>query len=78
MQTTKTNINDSTNSEKIVRTKKNTLKDYFALMPVLTYFFTKKNSANFNIRAMHTINKISITVFLLGLIFIIVKKLFLN
>lgn len=75
MQTTKTN---DINSEKIVRTKKNTLKDYFALMPVLTYFFTKKNSANFNIRAMHTINKISITVFLLGLIFIIVKKLFLN
>jgi hypothetical protein len=75
MQTTKTN---DINSEKIVRTKKNTLKDYFALMPVLTYFFTKKNSANFNIRAMHTINKISITVFLLGLIFIIVKKLFLS
>lgn len=76
MQTTKTNID--TNSEKIIRVKKNTLKDYFALMPVLTYFFTKKNSKNFNIRAMHTINKISITVFLLGLIFIIVKKLFLN
>ena len=77
MQTTKTVIKDTSN-EKIVRTKKNTLKDYFALMPVLTYFFTKKNSKNFNIRAMHTINKISITVFLLGLIFIIVKKLFLN
>jgi hypothetical protein len=77
MQTTKTNIND-TSSEKIVRTKKNTLKDYFALMPVLTYFFTKKNSANFNIRAMHTINKISITVFLLGLIFIFIKKVFLS
>ena len=77
METTKTNI-DSSTSEKIVRTKKNGLKDYFALMPVLTYFFTKKNSANFNIRAMHTINKISITVFLLGLIFIAVKKLFLS
>jgi len=76
MQTTKTNID--TSSEKIIRTKKNTLKDYFALMPVLTYFFTKKNSANFNIRAMHTINKISITVFLLGLTFIIIKKLFLS
>ena len=75
MQPTKSN---NMSSEKIVRVKRNTLKDYFALMPVLTYFFTKKNSANFNIRAMHTINKISITVFLLGLIFIIVKKLFLS
>ncbi|WP_338762439.1 DUF6728 family protein [Bernardetia sp. ABR2-2B] len=78
MQTTKANIEDNNNSEKIVRKKKNSLKDYFALMPVLTYFFTKKNSKNFNIRAMHTINKISITVFLLGIIFIIVKKLFLS
>ncbi len=78
MQTTKTTINESNNPEKVTSRKKNTLKDYFALMPVLTYFFTKKNSKNFNIRAMHTINKISITVFLLGLIFIIVKKLFLS
>ncbi len=75
MQTTKTNDN---NSEKIISSKKNTLKDYFSLMPVLTYFFTKKNSKNFNIRAMHTINKISITVFLLGMIFFIIKKLFLS
>lgn len=73
----KNNI-DTMNSEKIVRTKKNTLKDYFALMPVLTYFFTKKDSKNFNIRAMHTINKISITVFLLGMLFFIIKKIFLS
>nr|WP_174269931.1 DUF6728 family protein [Bernardetia litoralis] len=58
--------------------KRNTLKDYFSLMPVLTYFFTKKNPKNFNVRAMHTINKISISVFVLGMLFFIIKKIFLS
>ncbi len=43
---------------------------------VAGYFFRKKNSGgkqNFNIRAMHTINKISILMFLIGVIMVIIK-----
>lgn len=41
-----------------------------------SYFFRKKDPArpqNFNIAAMHTINKISILMFLIGLIMLIIK-----
>ena len=58
---------------------KNSLKDYFALGEVANYFFRKKDPkrpSNINIRMMHGINKISIIVFLLGIIFLIAKRLF--
>ena len=45
---------------------------------VLTYFFRKKDpnrSSNFNIRAMHTINKISILMFIIALGIYIIRKL---
>lgn len=44
----------------------------------LTYFFRSKdpNRPNtFNLRAMHTINKISILVFLIGVIIYIIRRL---
>jgi hypothetical protein len=53
--------------------------DYFRLGPVFGYFFRKKDPSrptNFNLRMMHGINKISIIMFLVGIIFIVVKKLF--
>lgn len=55
---------------------KNTLKDYFALGEVLTYFFRKKpdKKPNLNLRMMHGINKISIVVFLLAVIYLIAKR----
>jgi hypothetical protein len=56
--------------------QKNTVKDYFALGPVLGYFFRKADPSrktNFNLKMMHGINKISILMFLIGLIFVIVK-----
>ncbi|GJM28996.1 MAG: hypothetical protein DHS20C17_16310 [Cyclobacteriaceae bacterium] len=59
--------------------KKNSLKDYFQVGEAFGYFFRKKDPSrpsNFNIRMMHGINKISIIVFLLGVIFLIVKRLF--
>lgn len=59
--------------------KKNSFKDYFQVGEALGYFFRKKDPSrpsNFNIRMMHGINKISIIVFLLGVIFLIAKKLF--
>jgi len=59
--------------------KRNSFKDYFKVGEALGYFFRKKDPSrpsNFNIRMMHGINTISIVVFLLGVIFLIVKRLF--
>jgi hypothetical protein len=55
---------------------KNTLKDYFALGEVFGYFFRKHDpnrKTNFNLRTMHTINKISMAMFVVGIIFLIIK-----
>jgi hypothetical protein len=51
-------------------------KDYFALSEVFGYFFRKPDPnrpKNFNIKAMHTINKISMLMFLIGVILFIFK-----
>lgn len=53
------------------------LKEFFTLGEVGRYFFRKKDDSrpsNINIKMMHGINKISIIIFLLGVIFIIVKR----
>lgn len=66
-------------SEEKKEREKNTLKEYFQLGEVGGYFFRKKDPSrpkNFNIRAMHTINKISIVIFLLGVMYLIAKRLF--
>jgi hypothetical protein len=58
---------------------KNTLKDYFQLGEVWGYFFRKKDPnrpSNVNIKMMHGINKISILIFLAGVIYMVVKHLF--
>ena len=55
------------------------LKDYFAFGEVFGYFFRKKDpnrKTNFNLRMKHGINKISIIMFLLGIIFLIIKNVF--
>ncbi|TRX52399.1 hypothetical protein FNH22_22060 [Fulvivirga sp. M361] len=62
-----------------VKQDKNTLKDYFALGEVFGYFFRKKDPnrpSNFSIKSMHVINKISMTMFLIGIIYLIAKNLF--
>jgi hypothetical protein len=54
----------------------NTAKEYFAIGEVLRYFFRKKDpnhKPNFSLRMMHGVNKISIIMFLIGIIFFIVK-----
>lgn len=56
----------------------NALKEFFTLGEVGRYFFRKKDPSrpsNINIRMMHGINKISIAIFLLGVLFIILKRL---
>ena len=58
--------------------KRTGLKEFFSLGEVGGYFFRKKDGSrpnNINIRMMHGINKISIVVFLLGVIFLILKRL---
>lgn len=55
------------------------LKEYFGFKEVLLYYFRKKDPnrpSSFNLRMMHGINKISIIMFLVGVIFIIAKRLF--
>ncbi len=56
--------------------KKMTFRDFFSLGEVGGYFFRKKDPnrpVNINIRMMHGINKISIVVFLAGVIYLIWK-----
>lgn len=56
--------------------KKLSLKEFFSLGEVGRYFFRKKDPnrpVNINIRMMHGVNKISIVVFLLGVLYLIWK-----
>jgi hypothetical protein len=58
--------------------KKNSWRNFFSLGEVGGYFFRKKDPSrptNINLKMMHGINKISIIIFLLGVIFIILKRL---
>jgi hypothetical protein len=53
------------------------LKEFFRMGEVGGYFFRKKDPSrptNINIKMMHGINKISIVIFLLGVLFIILKR----
>lgn len=58
--------------------KKTGWKSFFTLGEVGGYFFRKKDASrpsNINIKMMHGINKISIVIFLLGVIFLVLKRL---
>jgi hypothetical protein len=55
------------------------LKDFFQVGEVLGYFFRKKDPnppAGFSLKAMHTINKIAILMFLVCLLVILKRYLF--
>lgn len=61
------------------KSNKNTLREYFQLGEVFGYFFRKKDPArpsNFSLKMMHGVNKISILMFLAGVIFMILKRVF--
>jgi hypothetical protein len=56
--------------------KKGGLKEFFSLGEVGGYFFRRKDPNrpnNINIRMMHGVNKISIVIFLVGVIYLIFK-----
>jgi len=58
--------------------KKKGWKHFFTLGEVGGYFFRKKDPSrpsNINLKMMHGINKISIVVFLLGVLYLILKRL---
>lgn len=63
----------STTGEK----KKLSLREFFTLGEVGGYFFRKKDPSrpsNINIKMMHGINKISIAIFLIGVLYLILKR----
>ncbi|MBS1680399.1 MAG: hypothetical protein JST48_01690 [Bacteroidetes bacterium] len=60
--------------------KKMTLRDFFSLGEVGAYFFRKKKEdrpTNINIKMMHGVNRLAIIMFLLGMIYFIIKRFFL-
>lgn len=64
--------------EKVNEDKEQERVNYFDFTEVLGYFFRKKDPKrpkNFNIKAMHTINKISILMFLFAVIVMIVRAI---
>ncbi len=57
--------------------RKKGIREFFSLGEVGGYFFRRNDGSrptNINIRMMHGINKISIIIFLLGVLFIILKR----
>lgn len=57
--------------------KKFSFKDFFSLGEVGGYFFRGKDPnrpSNINLKMMHGVNRISIIIFLAGVIFLIVKR----
>ena len=73
-------LNDDTGQQNSVsngKTKKNGWREFFTLGEVGGYFFRKKDPSrpsNINIKMMHGVNRISIIIFLLGIIFFILKR----
>ena len=58
--------------------KKVWYKEFFTMGEVGGYFFRKKDPSrpsNINIKMMHGVNKISIIIFILGVLFLILKRL---
>lgn len=56
--------------------KKLRFKEFFKMGEVGEYFFRKKDPSrpnNINIRMMHGVNKLSIAIFLLAVIYLVVK-----
>ncbi len=57
--------------------KKLSVREFLSLGEVGGYFFRKKDPSrptNINIKMMHGINKISIAVFLIGVLYLILKR----
>ena len=61
------------------KNKKLSVREFFQMSEVAAYFFRRKDPdrpRNINIKMMHGINRIAIIMFLLGIIFIVIKRFF--
>ncbi len=57
--------------------KKLTLREFFSMGEVGGYFFRKKDPnrpSNINIKMMHGVNRLAIIMFLIGMIYFIIKR----
>jgi hypothetical protein len=66
----------NSNNPKQEEKKKKGLWEFFTLSEVGGYFFRKKDPnrpSNINLKMMHGVNKISIVIFLLGVLYLIYK-----
>jgi hypothetical protein len=64
-------------NEKEEKKEQGRIRHFLGLSEVAEYFFRSKEknrTNNINLRMMHGINKISIVVFLAGIVFILLKK----
>lgn len=60
--------------------KKSRIREFFGLGEVGGYFFRKKDPnrpSNIDLKMMHGVNRISIVVFLAGVIYLLIRKFFL-
>ncbi len=58
----------------------NSAKEFFDLNELAGYFFRKKDKsgkADFSLRSMHFVNKLSMAIFLLAILYLIVKNIIL-
>ena len=70
--------NDAQESGKS-QNKQKKISYYFDFSEVLNYFFRKNDpnkKSNFSLKAMHTVNKLSILMFLIGVMVVIVRRIF--
>lgn len=60
------------------KNKRSSLREFFSLGEVGGYFFRKRDPnrpTNINIRMMHGVNKLSIAIFLVAIVYLILRKL---
>ena len=61
-----------------MKKKENKISYYFDFSEVLNYFFRKKDpnkKTNFSLKAMHTVNNLSILIFIFACLVIIIRRL---
>lgn len=61
------------------KNKRSFLREFFSLGEVGSYFFRKHDPnrpTNINIRMMHGVNKLSIAIFLIAVIYLVARKIF--
>ena len=70
------NPSDRNPKDEHSKPKRRGLREFFTLGEVGGYFFRKKDKdrpTNINLRMMHGVNKISIIIFLLGVLYLVFK-----